>query len=104
MIRRCAAAALLALAACGGSGGQGAVQPASAATASAAAPDVSDVRGMQAIGGGAAALVERGFVSARGRGATRYWWHEGSRRCIQVISTNGRYSAIDPAPAAACGR
>jgi hypothetical protein len=107
IIRKLAAATALAcaLAACGDSGRQGAVWPASVAAPSAAAPPVADLVGVQATAGGATALAERGYVIARRQGMTaRFWWHERSQQCLQVVTINGRFRAIDPAAPADCGR
>ncbi|MBR0647346.1 hypothetical protein [Plastoroseomonas hellenica] len=99
-------ALLLGLAACADSGGQSSLRPVPGAVpASSAAPGVADLVGAQATAGGAAALVERGYVIARRQGTTtRFWWNRAARSCLSVVTINGRYRAIDPAAPADCGQ
>ncbi|MBW6397382.1 hypothetical protein KPL78_05940 [Roseomonas sp. HJA6] len=78
--------------------GRPAIAPAAAA---AAPPDLQDLIGGRASAG-EGAFRQRGFVLARLRGLTAYWWQPSSERCVRSETTQGLYRSLDPVAASTC--
>ncbi|MCX7305185.1 MAG: hypothetical protein NTV73_12755 [Hyphomicrobiales bacterium] len=71
-------------------------------TTPAYSPPVSDLVGAKAAGG-ETEMMSRGFVSARTKGLTSYWWHAPSVTCVATVTGDGRYQSVTTVAASDCG-
>lgn len=69
-------------------------------------PDLSDLVGARGAGG-ETQLQARGysFVTVNTVGTTKwsFWWSDRQRQCVQIATSDGRYSAIQRVPDQNCG-
>ena len=76
-----------------------------AAWAQAPVPELRDLMGVRAAGG-ETQLQQRGYTNVGGEkvggSSMTYWRHDGDNSCIVVTTTDGRYAAINHAPATKC--
>jgi len=76
-----------------------------AAWAQAPVPELRDLIGARASGG-ETQLQQRGYTNVGGEKAggssMTYWKHDRDNSCIVVTTTDGRYAAINHAPATRC--
>lgn len=71
------------------------------ASASLPVPELDDLVGGSAMAG-AEEFRHRGFVLAKLRGLTTWWWKGGEERCIRTTTEQGLYRSLAAMPSEAC--
>ncbi|MDG2523313.1 hypothetical protein P7B02_17420 [Caulobacter segnis] len=70
-------------------------------------PELSDLIGARGAGG-ETQLLARGYVNTGGEKTSNaswtYWWNGGSKTCVGVVTSDGRYQRIDKLDADRCGK
>ncbi|WP_439567570.1 hypothetical protein [Sphingopyxis sp.] len=64
--------------------------------------DVSDLVGARAAGA-ETAMESRGYEMTRTSGGAQYWWNSGTKTCVSVTVSNGRYASVNKADSSNCG-
>ncbi|HWV60382.1 MAG TPA: hypothetical protein VN034_06995, partial [Sphingopyxis sp.] len=64
--------------------------------------DVADLPGSRAAGA-ETAMESRGYEMVKTSGGAQYWWNSGTKTCVSVVVSNGRYASVDKAGSSNCG-
>lgn len=76
----------------------GSIAPAAAKPPS----DISDLTGSRAAGA-ETAMESRGYEMTKTSGGAQYWWNSGTKTCVSVVVSNGRYANVDKTDSSNCG-
>ena len=76
----------------------GSIAPAAAKPPS----DISDLPGSRAAGA-ENAMESRGYEMTKTSGGAQYWWNSGTKTCVSVVVSNGRYANVDKTDSSNCG-
>lgn len=64
--------------------------------------DIADLPGSRAAGA-ETAMESRGYEMTKTSGGAQYWWNSGTKTCVAVVVSNGRYSNVDKTDSSNCG-
>ena len=64
--------------------------------------DISDLAGSRAAGA-ESAMESRGYEMKKTSGGAQYWWNSGTKTCVSVVVSNGRYANVDKTDSSNCG-
>lgn len=76
----------------------GSIAPAAAKPPS----DIADLPGSRAAGA-ETAMESRGYDMVKTSGGAQYWWNSGTKTCVAVVVSNGRYTNVDKTDGGNCG-